>query len=304
MMLAALLSASLTLVSPAGGVPQAPPELKPIGHISCPEITEGSGIAKSRRHRGVYWVENDSGDSARFFAVDITGKIVAPPGMTDATYKGISVVGGKNVDWEDMILEGRNLVISDMGNNGNKRKDLGVYIVAEPDPQKDSSIPLKSHISIAYPDQTEFPPKGEFRWDCEGIFSLRGKLYFIAKDRIGKGIPGLRATLYRLDSRDPGKTNILTKLDERMLDGWVTSASMSPDGKTLAVLTQFPSQSVWFFPTADKNDHFLSAPAKRFTFTGGKQCEGLCWDDAKTLVISNEQGDLYKINASDATDVR
>lgn len=298
MMLASLLSASLML-----GFAQTPPELKPIGHINCPEITEGSGIAKSHRHKGVYWVENDSGDTARFFAVDISGKVIAPAGVSEAAYKGIAVAGATNVDWEDMILEGRNLVISDMGNNGNKRRNLGVYVIGEPDPHKDSTARLKLHIPIAYPDQKEFPPKGEYRWDCEALFSFRGKLYFVAKDRINRAIPGLRATLYRLDSRDPSKTNVLTKVDEKMLDGWVTSASLSPDGRTLAVLTQFPSQSVWFFPTSSRDDHFLSSPARKFTFTGGKQCEGLCWDDAKTLIVTNEQGDLYRVRASDAVAV-
>ena len=60
-----------------------------------PRITEASGIAIGIASPGVVYVQNDSGDSARFFALDTrTGK-------TLATY---TVPGAANVDWEDLAV--------------------------------------------------------------------------------------------------------------------------------------------------------------------------------------------------------
>lgn len=283
---------------------QAVPSLEPIARVEHKEIDEQSGIVKSLKYPGVYWVENDSGDTARIFAIHLNGTVAAPKGVSPDNYHGVSVTGATNVDWEDMTREGKNIIISDMGNNGNKRKDLGVYIIAEPNPNKDAAVSLKQHIPIAYPDQKEFPPAGVMGFDCEALFSLKGKLYFLTKERLGKKMPGNTTKLYRLDSRDPNKVNVLTKLDERKLDGWTTSACLSPNGKTLAVLTSAPGQSVWLFPTSVKDGRFLSGPARQLPFTNAKQCEGICWEDANTVIITNEQRELFRLKVTDAKPIK
>lgn len=283
---------------------QAVPSLQPIARVEHKEIDEQSGIVKSLKYPGVYWVENDSGDSARIFGIHLDGTVAAPKGVAPEDYHGVTIVGATNVDWEDMTREGKNIVISDMGNNANKRKNLGVYIIGEPNPNKDTSVPLKQHIPIAYPDQKEFPPEGVMDFDCEALFSLKGKLYFLTKERLGKKIPGNTTKLYRLDSRDPQRVNILTKLDERKLDGWTTSACLSPDGKTLAVLTSAPGQSVWLFPTSAKDGRFLSGSARQYAFTNAKQCEGICWEDKDTVVVTNEQRELFRIKVDQAKSVK
>lgn len=295
-----LLGAAVVL--PVGYAVQQVSALRPFAKVENPEIDEQSGIAKSLRTPGAYWVHNDSGDSARIFAIDRKGHTIRPKGVAEADYKGIAVQGAKNVDWEDIVRDADTLVVSDMGNNGNKREDLGVYIFPEPDPRKDTSVRVRTHLRIAYPDQTEFPPKGERGFDCEAIFSVRGTFYFVTKTRTSLGLPGTRARLYRLDRREPDKVNVLTKLDERDLDGWVTSADVSPDGKTLAVLTQAPGQSVWLFPTATPGDRFLSGKARRIPLSDMKQCEGICWDDTRTLIVTNEQRDLFRVRTSAAVE--
>ncbi len=56
--------------------------------MSSPSIDESSGLSASRAHRGVLYTHNDSGDSARVFAVREDGTLV---GMTLPTT--ILVVG-------------------------------------------------------------------------------------------------------------------------------------------------------------------------------------------------------------------
>jgi len=58
-------------------------------------IDEASGIGVGIASPGVVYVQNDSGDAARFFAVD------ASTGATLAVY---SVPGAQNVDWEDLAV--------------------------------------------------------------------------------------------------------------------------------------------------------------------------------------------------------
>jgi hypothetical protein len=260
---------------------------------------------KSARYRDVYWIHNDSGDRARFFAVSGDGKAVMPAGMRAEDYQGIAVANAKNSDWEDIARDRDTLYLSDMGNNGNARRDLGVYVVKEPDPRRTTEV-RGTFLPIAYPDQKEFPPSGLRAFDCEAIFALRGKLYFVTKHRLNALIPGSSAGLYRLDTRHTDKVNVLTKLDTHTnLGGWVTGADVSPDGKTVAVLTQAPEQSVWLFDAKAKGDKFLSlGKPRRIVFSGAKQCEAVAFADNGTLLVTNEQRDIYKLRVADAKPVR
>lgn len=285
------------------GLPQANlPTLTPIAHVRFAEIEEGSGIVKSDKYPGVYWTHNDSGDSPRIFPITAEGELVVTEGGSP-DYAGIKIEGARNVDWEDISREGTNLIVSDMGNNKNKRQDLGVYIFPEPDPRHEPVVKSAVHVPISYPDQTEFPPSDQLDFDCEALFPMEGKLYFITKQRVG-GKPGQLAKLYQLDTRNPESVNKLVKLDERKLDGWVTSAAVSPDGKTLAVLTQAPGQSVWFFPLTAGQAPSLLTNARRIAFSGARQCEAICWDDAKNLRITNEQGDIFRLDSTEAKPVQ
>jgi hypothetical protein len=281
------------------------PSLAPSGHVDFPAIDEMSGIVKSARFRDVYWVHNDSGDQARFFAIRSDGRAVLPAEQSKP-YAGIRVEGAENRDWEDIARIGDTLYLCDMGNNGNARRDLTVYAVKEPDPATTAVVRPRATLRIAYPDQKEFPPSGFRTFDCEAVFGLRGKLYFLTKHRLNALIPATSTTLYRLDTRYTDRTNVLTKLDSHSdLGGWVTGADVSPDGKTLAVLTQAPGQSVWLFDTQAKGDKFLSqGRARRLAFSGAKQCEAVAFMDNGTLLVGNEQRDLYRLKVADATRVR
>ncbi len=282
---------------------QSPKKLTPFGKVTHPPIEEMSGIIKSHRYPDAYWVFNDSGDTARIFAIHAKGEVIVPKWMKEEgkVYPGIPVELAANHDWEEITRDGDTLYIGDMGNNGNGRRDLGVYVVKEPNPFETDKTRALRWIPIAYPDQTEFPGK-VWHFDCESVVVFRHKLYFLTKHRAGGqiGIPEPGTKLYRLDSMDTDRVNVLTKIQEvKSLGGWVTDASLSPDGKMLAVLCQFPTQSVWIFDTPKTGDHFLSSTVRRLAFTGGRQCEGVCFVDNNTLLINNEQRDIFKVLVKD-----
>ena len=63
-----------------------------LGTLQLSAIDEASGIAASRTNPNVLWVHNDSGDSARVFAIHIDGTLLG-------TY---SLSGASATDWEDI----------------------------------------------------------------------------------------------------------------------------------------------------------------------------------------------------------
>ncbi len=266
-------------------------KLVPIAKLDSPMIDEMSGIAKSRRFPDTYWVHNDSGDSARIFAIHSNGKLIYPPGNK---YEGLGIDSANNFDWEDIAIEGDTLYVGDCGDNLNFRPSEAVYVFKEPDPTKTTLVKDVKKISFVYPDKTSTTP---WHFDCEGLAVRRGVLYFVTKWRKERSNHAdVGASIYKLANPSFTATNTLKKLDTKEdLGGWVTAADISLDGKTLAILTQAPVQSVWLFDMT-KGDDIFHHPLRQIKFTGGKQCEALCWDSAKSLIIGNEQSDLYRLN--------
>jgi hypothetical protein len=265
-------------------------KISPISVVESKMIDEMSGIAKSRNYPDTYWVHNDSGDSARIFAIHKNGKLIQP---NQPNYEGIHLEGSTNFDWEDIAIEGDTLYVSDCGDNLNFRKDLCVYVFKEPNPMVATSVKDVRKIRVAYPDKTE---TSSFHFDCESLAVFKGTLYFITKWRAGRSkVPDVGASIYCLKNPSYDKVNVLTKLDTNEdLGGWVTACDISPNGKELALLTQFPNQSIQIFDMTKGND-ILHHPIKQIKFYGAKQCEALCWDSPASFLFGNEQSELFQI---------
>lgn len=302
-----------------GGLPLAaedPPKLPPspvqlLARVAHRPINEMSGLARSRAHPDVWWTHNDSGDSARIFALDGQGKVIIPEAHRAAfhgekqvdgkqEWPGIEVPGAKNVDWEDLTLHDGKLYLADLGNNMNRRRDLGIYVIEEPDPRKDRQAKLLAHWRVAYPDQESFPPE-DWHFDCESIFIHDGKPYVLTKHRgfARHGTKPEKGTkLYRLDTRHTDRVNVLTLVDShKTIAAWPTAASLSPDGQRLAVLTQ---TAVWVFEKPASGDKWLSGRASKVDLPLAEtlQAEGICWDDDQTLRLNQEQRGLFALKLS------
>ncbi len=83
---------------------------------------------------------------------------------------------------EDVAMADGVLYLADVGNNDNARRDLGVYVVNEPNPLYVTKTRATHFLPIRYPDQTEYPAK-QWHFDCEAMFTYDGKLYFLTKHR-------------------------------------------------------------------------------------------------------------------------
>ncbi|MDR2213191.1 MAG: LpqB family beta-propeller domain-containing protein [Pseudomonadales bacterium] len=278
--------------------------------VTSAPLSELSGLAHSRRQPKVVWAHNDSGDEARLFALDTQGRSILPtyaaltqygdaPQMGKTQWQGFAVLGASNVDWEDITADDNYLYVADLGNNRNRRRNLAIYALSEIDPTASTRSAVIQKYPVVYPDQHEFPdPSWDF--DSESLFAADGNLYVITKHRAAtwphKWERG--AKLYRLDTRYTDRDNLLTLVDSHPELTAATGAELSPDGQRLAVVSY---TELWLFERpAEGGDKWLSAPARRIALDPRvlKQVESVTWLDEATLLLGNEQRELYLMDAA------
>jgi len=127
-----------------------------VGRVSFREAVEISGISASRQQANVIWAHNDSGDSARVFAMNAEGQHLGQ-------YHLKSVVAE---DWEDITIQGGHsgqsyLFIGDIGDNFGRRDFVTIYRIKEPVVHQEKAQQDKEIITLAdvgsiqvqYPDQ-------------------------------------------------------------------------------------------------------------------------------------------------------
>ncbi len=119
---------------------QEPEDLGPV----AAHLQEISGLASSRRHPGVLYTHNDSGDSARFFALGLGAELLAEYG-----FEGVMAE-----DWEDIAVgpcpEGTCVFLGDIGDNTQTRRGVRVHRVPEPELRSGALVP--STFELRYPD--------------------------------------------------------------------------------------------------------------------------------------------------------
>ncbi|MCC5842886.1 MAG: hypothetical protein JJU05_01415 [Verrucomicrobia bacterium] len=263
--------------------PEAAFHPEPVGRIEAVEVEESSGLANSRQHPGLWWTHNDSGHTNHLFPMSDSGAVLGPP---------VEIEGAVNVDWEDISADDRGqLWISDLGNNRNRRRDLKVYVIDEPLPVEGvfpESVPVKRVLRMRYPDQDAFPPEKR-NFDSEGIFVRDQILYVLTKHRSDAD-----TKLYRLADDGGDAEQVLEYIQTFPEIGMVTGAALHPDGRRLAVLTY---TGVWLFETDGQTERFLSGRISNVltALRAWGQVEGIDWLDDETLLISNEQRDLFRI---------
>ena len=281
-----------------------------ICEVKHPHIDEQSAIIKSKTYQDVYWVCNDSGDKPVVFGLDSKGEIIIPDFLKkhykgkkkDEVYPGIKIKNASHLDWEALAVMEDTLIIADVGNNGNARRDLGIYLIPEPNPRAIYETRPLVWLPVKYEDQNEYPA-GDWEYDCEAIFVFDGKIYFLTKHRADQHIrkPAPATKLYRLDTRYTNKVNTLKLISRKEdLGGWVTDASMAQDGSGMVLLAQNPFATiVWYFPTPKRGDDFLAQTPRTFKFIKADQAEGVCFSDPQTIIVTNEQRAWYEISLSD-----
>ena len=185
------------------------------------QIDESSGLGTSSYGDGIVYTHNDSGDTARFFAVNSSGATVAIYTLKGATAH----------DWEDMETgtdaSGKPvLYFGDIGDNSAKRTEIDVYQV--PEPRGPSANVPWIRYRFAYPD-------GPHNAETLMVDPHTHRIFIASKAAIGDGL------LYEAPA--VLSTTAINKLavvvPQRTMPMLTTSGDISPDGKLMVLLTYF-----------------------------------------------------------------
>lgn len=241
------------------------------------KLSENSGIAQFGQNSA--WFIEDHGNKDILYKVDFNGKI----------RKELKVKNAKNNDWEDLTSDEKgNIYIGDFGNNDNHRKNLTIYKLPNPEIEPGDKIDAE-RIEFQYPEQKEFPPKKErLLFDSEAFFYSKGFFYLFTKNR-AHPFTG-EVLIYRVPLKT-GRHNATFLGKITTCKDWdtcqVTSADISPDGKTVVLLGY---GKLWTL-TDFTGDSFFEGKLTEIDLGVRTQLESVCFKDETTLLVSDEVRD-------------
>lgn len=251
-------------------------DFKELGEV--PEVLSGiSGMEIT--HAGNLWVINDH-ELPVLYNLD-TGSFKT---------KRVIHLNNEIKDWEDLTTdELGNLYIGDFGNNRNRRRDLKIYKLPNPDSIRDYAYTAEV-IRFSLSDQDEFPPpRKNFEYDIEAMVHYRESIYLFSKSR---GIPfkGL-VKMYRLDDTPGNHTaQLVSKINlgesGTQLENWITSADINEEEGVLLLL----SHNKIFVFSCFKEDDFFQGKLNIINLDHFSQKEAICvLNRNKGILISDER---------------
>ena len=235
-----------------------------------PEISESSGLAQVKG-RNTFWTHNDGGNMPELFEVEQSGKIISKVPLPNL----------RNEDWEDLAEDqAGNLFIADIGNNNNSRQNLVIYKINPNKPDDFQTIHFK------YTDQTAFPPQLNAKnFDCEAVVYQKEKLYLFSKNR---SLTNHYVKLYELPAV-AGNYSVSPR-DSIFIKSMVTSAAISPDQSTLALLSY---GKIFLF---DISTGLNFKKPKLCIKIGKGQAEAILFINNQDFIITNEhKRNLYLV---------
>jgi hypothetical protein len=211
-------------------------------------LPELSGLAASKRHPGILYAHNDSGDTARFFAINSTAELQAE----------IDLASTVATDWEDIDVgpcpSGSCVYLGDIGDNNLKRSEYVIYRVVEPEtlPTDGSSL-VSAHerFPFVYPD-------GPHNAETLLVHPVTGRVFVATK------ISGVPSTVYEMPlPLKPDEIVTMVKVSEVSLPalaGVVTGGSFHPCSDRLLLRTYFGLYEMFANGATSPESLFLADP--------------------------------------------
>ena len=251
-----------------------PSEFERTGYLQTQGLRESSGAAVSRRHPGMLWTHNDSGDDPVVYLTDLTG----------ADLGKLVLAGAEARDWEDMTLgkcpatDTDCLYIADTGDNNHRRFRARIFVVPEPD-----SVPLAPgtsaearRIDVYFPDRP---------FNIEAIAAApSGDLWLVSKGLADTAVFAFRVSFEQLTG-DSIELKPLFRMDFNpapAIGQLVTGAAISPDGRVFVARTY---TQIFFYDMID--DTF---DRRGVCWLGYREPQGEAIDflDLNRLVLTSE----------------
>lgn len=259
------------------------------------QLAETSGLAASRRHRDVLWLHDDGGNPARLFAIDTNGNRLAT----------LRIEGVTKTDWEDLAafrLDGRDyLLVADTGDNGGLRRTLQLHAIAEPARLENARVKPAWSIAFRWPDGAR---------DCEAVAidERNRQILLVSKKRQPPEVFALPLqprggvqTAQRLGTLvgvpQPGAEELRRDPKQARTLHHVTAADISPDDRTLAVMTY---RDLLLYSRANGQSwaRAIGAPPRVSALPWLPQAEAMGWSrDGKAIYVTGEfiPAPLYRI---------
>jgi hypothetical protein len=263
---------ALLILTISWSLGDGPSPLIPIGRLDRKLVPEASGIVKSRRHAGVFWVHNDSGNPPSIFAIRADGTILREFRLEVP-----------NIDWEDIAIDGEgHLYIGDIGNNLRALPIRAIYRIDEPDPAQPPAQPLRATAVSRYA-----LPKTN-RFDAESLDYERPSALIIAKYRDGR-----EAEVFSITFDPPAPLSKPAQPQSLgRLPGFTepaTGSDLSTDRKHLAVCSSTVTR-IYQRQDVTKPTWKLTSEVRY----PAEPIEGICWD-GRDLVLVAEGGAIFRI---------
>ncbi|CAE7717929.1 unnamed protein product [Symbiodinium sp. CCMP2592] len=209
------------------------------GNVQTSQVDECSGLAASRVNRGVYWVNNDSGDGPKLYGLTREGKHVAR----------LRIENSRANDWEDVAIgpgpeAGKSYIyVGDVGDNRRQRGTVQIYRVEEPNipngrGRNDDIVVRAERFDVTYPDG--------MKYDCEAVFidqglgaekhGTVGRLYLITKGDGRNNDPQWRGgDVFYVDLPARGSRLNFVKTSVRINVDFATGADITSQGNVIAI---------------------------------------------------------------------
>jgi hypothetical protein len=269
-------AATTLLLFATGALAQSCPQFEAAmnaGTVQSNDIVEASGLASSRQFPGVLWTHNDSGNTARIYAMTNTGAHLG-------TYP---LSGTSNVDWEDIAvgpapgLHTDAIWVGDIGDNLNFRSTIRVFRIAEPTVSVNQRPVMQTlsgaqTITLNYPDGPR---------DAETLMvDTNGDLYIVTKRVTAVG------RVYRAAYPQSTSSTIILQFVAQIPwgatdgNGGATGGDIAADGSAIIVrrTTGFnPAATLWLRPPGTNLWDVFSTTGCNLTLTSEPQGEAIAF---------------------------
>lgn len=247
------------------------------GTVTSSQIDEASGLAASQRNASVLWTHNDSGDTARVFAISTTGALLGTYNLT----------GAAAFDWEDIavgpgpVAGTSYLFAGDIGDNSALRSSIQVYRVPEPlvsGPPTTTNLGGVETITLTYPD-------GAHNAESLIVDPISGDFYIMTKTFDNERI-------YRAAKPAAGSSSVAMQYIATVGVVRATGGSVAPDASAMLFRTLTTAYQFNRSPSQTWPEAFAQTPTS-FALHSEEQGEALAFAYGPT------NGGFYTVSEGD-----
>jgi len=242
-------------------------------------INEASGIGASTKNPGIFWLHNDSGDTARTFAIDSKGALRATVAF-DTTMP---------TDIEDMAIDSANsfLYFGDIGDNNEVRTSLTIHRVAEPalgSGAAESLTITSEKMTVVYPDGAH---------NAETLlFDPIDKVLVIFTKKLGGP-----SAFHRIGAFAAGTKATTEKIAEFTID-LATGGEISRDGKSIAIRNYSKEGYLWVRDPSEPLAQALAKPPCKIPISAETQGEAFDFLPDGTGYVTTSEGASAPLNVT------